>query len=103
MRTALRAEVRRFGEFPLSQGHITPAQPKAGLARQREPAALGGHTIGQTLVAMGAITSEQRDLDGPQQVKQAKARWKKVTARTAARDQAHQGPTVRRAIAGRGQ
>ena len=70
-RAERQSQLPRFGEFLVSQGHITPAQLTAGLARQRESTALGGRkTIGQTLVAMGAITPEQLDLAGTQQVKQ---------------------------------
>jgi signal transduction histidine kinase len=65
------AELPRFGEFLVGQGYITPAQLQAGLARQREAAALGAHqAIGQTLVAMGAITRERLDQAGIEQVRQ---------------------------------
>jgi signal transduction histidine kinase len=65
------AELPRFGEFLVSRGYITPAQLRAGLARQREAAALGAHrAIGHTLVGMGVITHEQLDQAGIEQVRQ---------------------------------
>jgi two-component system phosphate regulon sensor histidine kinase PhoR len=65
------AELPRFGEFLVGQGYINGAQLRAGLARQREAAALGVHkTIGQTLLAMGILTREQLELASIQQVKQ---------------------------------
>lgn len=65
------AELPRFGEFLVGQGYINPAQLRAGLARQRESAALGDRqAIGHTLVAMGVISREQLDQAGIQQVRQ---------------------------------
>jgi len=65
------AELPRFGEFLVSQGHISAAQLRAGLDRQREAAALGVHkTIGRTLVDLGHISREQLDEAGVEQVRQ---------------------------------
>ena len=65
------AELPRFGEFLVGQGYINPMQLRAGLARQRESAALGVHkAIGHTLVAMAAITGEQLEQASIQQVRQ---------------------------------
>jgi signal transduction histidine kinase len=68
------AELPRFGEYLVGQGHITTPQLKAGLAQQRESAALGVHkTIGQTLLGMGAISAQQLELAGIEQVKRLQA------------------------------
>jgi signal transduction histidine kinase len=65
------SELPRFGEYLVGQGHITGTQLRAGLARQRESAALGVHkTIGQTLLEMGALTREQLEQASIAQVKQ---------------------------------
>ncbi len=64
----------RFGEYLVNQGYITAAQLNAGLTRQRELAALGGHkTIGQTLLTMDIITSAQLELASIEQVRQLQA------------------------------
>jgi signal transduction histidine kinase len=68
------AALPRFGEFLVGQGYITAAQLQAGLARQRESAALGEHqTIGHVLVAIGAISRDQLDQAGIEQVRQLQA------------------------------
>ena len=68
------AELPRFGEFLVSQGYITSAELQAGLDRQRASAALGiQQAIGHTLVAMGALSREQLDQAGIQQVRQLQA------------------------------
>jgi signal transduction histidine kinase len=65
------SELPRFGEFLVSQGYVTTAQLQAGLARQREAAALGAHqAIGHTLVSMGVMTPETLDQAGIDQVRQ---------------------------------
>ncbi len=65
------SELPRFGEFLVHQGYITAAQLRAGLARQREAAALGTHkAIGHTLVSMGVMTPEKLDQAGIEQVRQ---------------------------------
>jgi signal transduction histidine kinase len=68
------SELPRFGEFLVGQGLITGAQLRAGLARQREAAALGGQkTIGQTLVELGVLTRDQLEQAGVAQVKHLQA------------------------------
>jgi two-component system cell cycle sensor histidine kinase PleC len=65
------ADLPRFGEFLILQGLITPDELRAGLARQREAAALGvSRTIGQTLVRMGCLTPDQLEQASIEQVKQ---------------------------------
>jgi signal transduction histidine kinase len=61
----------RFGEYLVTQGHITEAQLQSALARQRQAAVPGTQkTIGQTLLEMGLVTREQLDQVSMQQVKQ---------------------------------
>lgn len=73
-RPAPTAGLPRFGEYLVSQGLITGAQLRAGLARQRELAALGlNKTIGQTLLTMGVVTREALEQASIQQVKQLQA------------------------------
>jgi signal transduction histidine kinase len=68
------AELPRFGEYLVGQGHITPEQLKAGLVQQRESASLGVHkTIGQTLLSIGALTPQQLELASIEQVKRLQA------------------------------
>ena len=94
------AELPRFGEYLVGQGYISVAQLKAGLAQQRESAALGVHkTIGQTLLSLGAITTQQLERASIQQVKQLQAALeennRRLEQRVAERTQALQSAVQR--------
>ena len=93
--TAQMAVLPRFGEFLVREGYISPGQLQAGLARQRETAALGNpKTIGQVLVSMGLLSRDQLELAGIQQVKQLQTALeennRQLEARVAERTQALQ-------------
>jgi len=64
----------RFGEYLVKNGFIGEPTLQLALGRQRQAAAAGqAPTIGQVLLAMGAVRREQLDVASLQQVKELQA------------------------------